>query len=156
MRNWLVRKNIWRYIRGVVITGLDCSYNDVSKALRSSERSVFICQSTRRCITSELNVQQHCCKNRNLTSNPFLLSARLLSHDSATKAHINTQHGILQHFPSFFPVLHSTAFSQIPLGCALNSCLPEAQDNSKINKHIKFKFVFLSLMWITNCCTEGN
>jgi hypothetical protein len=64
VRNWLVPQCIWRYRRGVVITGLDCSYIDVSKALFSSQTSVLICQSTRRSITSDLNVQQHCCKTR--------------------------------------------------------------------------------------------
>jgi hypothetical protein len=37
----------------------------------------------------------------NLTSNPLLISARLLLHIPKI-AHINTKHAILQHFPTFF------------------------------------------------------
>jgi hypothetical protein len=137
VRNWLVTQYIWRYRRGVVITGLDCSYTDVSKALRSSIISVLICQLTRRSITSHFNVQQHCCKNPKSQFKTVRLLAPLLLHDGSHKAHINTQHSILSAFSYFLTVWHSTAFTPISLRWTLNSCLPEAQDNSIINSDLQ-------------------
>ena len=129
----MVPQYIWRYRRGVVITGLDCSYTDVSKALRSSIRSVLICQSTRRSITSDFNVQQHCCKS----PKSHFKSVTAISTPSAVR---QPQEGPHQHttrhssaFSYLLLVSHSTEFTQISLGCTLNSSLPEAQDNSIIN-----------------------
>ena len=121
----MVLQYFWLYGRGVIIIGLDCSYTDVSKALRSSKKSVLICQSTRRSITSDSNVQQHCCKN----SKSCFKSITCISTPSAVR---QPQEGPHQHstchssaFSFLLPVLHSTTLSQISLGCTLNSCLPE-------------------------------
>ena len=94
---------------------------------------VLIFQSTRRSITSDFNVQWHCCKN----PKSHFKSVTSLSTPAAAR---QPQEGPHQHktchssaFSYLLPVWHSTAFTQISFGCTLNSCLPEAQDNSIIN-----------------------
>jgi hypothetical protein len=102
-------------------------------AFRSSKKSVLFCQSTRRCITSDFNVQQQRCKN----PKSHFKSVTSLSTPSAARQPLEGPHqhktccsSVFSYLP---PVWHSTAFTQIPLDCTLNSCLPEAQDSSIIN-----------------------
>ena len=137
-------------------------FNVQQQCCKTPHQHAF-CRTTapRRHTSTHTNTRQHTSTHINTHQHT---STHTNTHQH-TSTHINThQHTSTHNMPFFSIFLPSSrlAFHSLIRDCTrLRAELMSAgsyagQDNSIINIRIKFKFLYLSLMWITNCCTEGR